>query len=344
MEPGPEQEPGTGLGALGAPATPRSGRRTRAARIAALALVALLGVGGPAALASTTPPASAASPLAAGSPFGGSDDEAADDATSTGAEPAAAPSRTDRLAGIARELRRTPLVIDPELDWMFDARTARSMERTLRDARIPIFVAVLPSVDEDESGGDLERVVQRLQREVGKDGLYVAVDQDSRMDLASVGVPLDLGISISVLSPPRDERPYEEQERDPGPSPADSIPARLREIVDTVAKAGPGEPNGVIDDVRERTSLSGEARDARRKEDASAGVFVGVFLGLLLAGVVLGVLRVVRAARAGGPGAGGAAGGRPAGASRRGGRGASGRSASGATGGRRGRRGRGRRA
>jgi hypothetical protein len=311
-------------------------RRPISLLLAAVVALALLagapGTPGGSPSAAAAVPTSSGAPLAAGSPFGGGSDSASSDDSPRSADGApdgdAGAGRPDRLTRIASELRSTPFVVDPELDWMIDRPAHRAVERTLRGARIPIFVAVLPSVDEDESGGDLERVVQRLQRDVARDGLYVAVDQDARMDLASVGVPLDLGIPFSVLFPPRDERPYEEQERDPAPPPGSTIPGRLQQIVAAVAEAGPGTPNGVIDDVDELSPLPGEARDERHREDAIAGVVMGVLLGLLLGGVALGVAGIARAVRSdGGPGgpSGAARGGRRSGSASRGGAGSAAR-------------------
>ncbi|CAB4921987.1 unannotated protein [freshwater metagenome] len=284
-----------------------------------------------------------ASPLAAGSPFGGDEDAGSADGGASSGDP-----RPDRLARIAAELRRSRFVVDPELDWQYDGRTRRSVERALRGARIAVFVVALPATDEDESGGDLERVVQALQRRVGRPGLYVAIDQEGRMDLASVGVPLDLRISFSLLYPSRDDRPYEQQERDPAPAPWTTVPGRLGEMLAAVAKARPGPPNGIVDDVAELSSLPGEARDERNREDAIFGVVGGLLLGLVLAGVGLGIAAGVRSVRAAGPGrgpgggGGAGTGGRPAAGGARSDRGARG-SRSG-RGRRRGRRGTGRRA
>jgi hypothetical protein len=241
-----------------------------------------------------------AAPLAAELPFATDDYTSGADDRAAGATPSTA--RLDRLAGV---LRRESLAVDPEVEWMFDTAEHRSLERALRGAQIPVLVAVLPMLDEDESGGDTERMLRTLQQRVGRMALYVVVDQRGRMDLASVGVPLDLSIPFSLLFPIRDERPYEEQSRNPGPRPWESVPGRLRGVLAAVAKAGPGAPNGVVDDVRPLDELGHDyAADRLRTDSIFLGV-VGVIFGVTAAAFVLVVRRAGHrrgAASSGAPG------------------------------------------
>lgn len=254
-------------------------------------------------LAATSPPVvpgderAAAPPPAAASPFGAPDDD--------GLKAAERSPSTARLDRVAAAFRTSPLVVDPELDWILDGPKRRALERRLRAARIPVFVAVLPSLDEDESGGDPERMLQTLQRRLGRDGLYVVVDAEGRMDLASLGVPLDLAIPFSLLSPSfRDDRPIAGQERDPAPPGWTTVPERLGGILDAVAKAGPGTPNGVVDDVDDLEPLAGTNTSAREREDVIAATISGTVLGLIAAGTFLGGAAAVRATRAAGTGGG----------------------------------------
>jgi hypothetical protein len=280
----------------------------------------------PLATAASVPLATAASvPLAAESPFA-SGSASADEERRTEAEPSTA--RLDRLAAV---LRRQPLAVDPELDWMFDAATRRSLERSLGGARVPVLVAALPLLEEDESGGDSRRVLRTLQARVARDGVYVVVDSRGWMDLASVGVPLDLSIPYSLMTPRSDDRSFEEQAKNPGPPSWASVPERLEQIVAVVGEAGPGEPNGIVDDLRPLAELRPDYASDRLREDTIFLSVAGAVVGLTAAAVVLGVLRAIRRgdrpapAPAGGPR-------RPGGRQRRGG------------GRRRGRRGGGRRA
>lgn len=208
-----------------------------------------------------------------------------------------APS-TARLDRVVRRLRRGPLSIDPELAWMFDDAGEARLRRLLEDSAIPVLVAVLPSVDEDESGGDTRRVLQHLQRGVGRDAVYVTVDQRGRFDLSSVGIPRSLEISYGLLFPPRDERPYEEQEENPRPPGWASVSDRLATVVRTARDAGPGAPNDVLDRVRPLEPLDrGDRRAERNREDAIAASSVGLVLGVLLALAIIGIRAGVRSVR-----------------------------------------------
>jgi hypothetical protein len=240
-------------------------------------------------------------PLAADSPFE-SGSSSGDDDRRTDGDPAT--PRLDRLAAV---LRRQPLAVDPELDFMFDAATRRSLERSLGAVRVPVFVAALPLLDEDESGGDSRRVLRTLQEGVGRDGVYVVVDARGWMDLASVGVPLDLSIPFSLMTPRSDDRSYEEQAKNPGPPSWASVPDRLEQIVAAVGVAGPGEPNGIVDDLRPLPEVRHDYAADRLREDTIFLSIAGAVVGLTAAAVVLGLLRVRRGggpapAPAGGPG------------------------------------------
>jgi hypothetical protein len=287
-----------GCGAAAGPsaaAPPAAGQRAgdgiAFARLPVVRLAAApLATAGPIAAAPIAAAPIAAAPLATDPPFAtdGPSSDAEDD-RAAGAVPSTA--RLDRLAAV---LRREPLAVDPEVDWMFDAAEHRALERALRGARVPVLVAALPMVDEDESGGDSERILRTLQQRVGRKALYVVVDQRGRMDLASVGVPLDLSIPYSLMVPTRDERPYEEQARNPGPRTWESVPGRLRGVLAAVAKAAPGPPNGVVDDPRPLEELDHDHAQDRLREDTIVLTVVGAILGVGAAAVVLVVLRAAR--------------------------------------------------
>lgn len=293
---------------------------------------------GAAPVASVAAPAPALAPvLAAASPFERSDDadetptgataadgspadSASADAGAAGAAPAAA-----RLDAVIATLRRSALSVDPELAWIFDARTRARLERTLERSAVPILVAILPLLDEDESGGDGDRVLRALQQGVGRDAAYVVVDQRGRFSLASIGIRRSLEIPYGLLNPPYDRRPIEEQVDDPAPPGWASIADRLGTIVETAEASGPGEPNGLVRvrsalDPLDRTDYAAE----RRREDAIFGVVAGVFGGIVLGLLFLGVRGGIRAARdqprSGRGNAGGGRGTRPGGRRGRNGR------------------------
>lgn len=235
-----------------------------------------------------------------------------------------------RLRRAAEALRRDPLYVDPELAWMVDAEAQRGLRRRLVGARVPVLVAVLPSVDEDESGGDTRRTLQALQRLVGRDAVYVAAEQRGWFDVGSVGIPLDLSIPYSLAMPSRITVSADGADGDRRRETVTTLAARLEKMLGYVAAAGPGSPNGIIDDVSDLDPLPGsEGYDVT--EDVVAAAVMGTILGLIAAAVVLGIRRLVVGRRT-------AAGGRSGGKSRGGGRGAPGRASGG---GRRSRAGRG---
>jgi hypothetical protein len=206
------------------------------------------------------------------------------------------PDERGRLGVAAAALRRDPLYVDDELSWMLDADQDRSLRRDLRDARVPVLVAVLPSLTEDESGGDTRRVLRTLQQRVGRDAVYVTVDQRGWFDVASVGIPLDLSIPYSLLSPPHDERPYEQQEADPRPPGWTSVPDRMRELLRYVRVAKSGPPNEIVDADRisPLATLPGHHAPANDSEDVVAAGAFGLFFGLLAASGVLAIGRAFR--------------------------------------------------
>ncbi|MFA4930099.1 MAG: hypothetical protein WC558_16405 [Patulibacter sp.] len=203
-----------------------------------------------------------------------------------------------RLEVAAAALRRNPLYVEDELSWMLDADQTRALTRELRDARVPVLVAVLPALSEDESGGDTRRVLRTLQQLIGRDAVYVTVDERGRFDLASMGIPLNLSISISLLSPPRDERPYDEQAANPGPPSWASVPDRLRELLRYVRDAEPGTPNGLIDPDRlspMRPPPGYQTNTTSAEDTVAAGIF-GLVVGLIFSGGLLALIRAHRRA------------------------------------------------
>lgn len=216
----------------------------------------------------------------------------AQSSTSATAAASAPAEPRGRLDVAAADLRRGPLHVQDELTWMLDADATRTLRRDLADARVPVLVAFLPSLPEDESGGDSQRVLQALQRKVGRDAVYVTVDQRGWIDLASVGIPLDLSIPMSLTMPPRDERSFEEQEADPGPEGWTTVPDRLRRVLRYVRIAESGPPNAVIDDVRPLRELSGRAGPVNSSQEIAAIGVLGAIIGV---GGALIILRIRRA-------------------------------------------------
>lgn len=152
-------------------------------------------------------------------------------AASTTTDPALQSAPLDRLDRLADELRRSPLAVDPELDWLVDARTRRAMERTLRRAEVPMLVAVVPQENADESGGDAERILLGLQRRLRRDAFYVVVDPDGVIDGSPKGIDRPLDVAPELRDPPSTPPRRE------GAAPVrlfDSVPGRLTRLVDRV--------------------------------------------------------------------------------------------------------------
>lgn len=143
------------------------------------------------------------------------------------APPAAASGRLDALA---RQLRERPLAIDSELSWFFGAAAERRLVRTLRGSPIDLHVALLPQLEDDESGGDGDRIVVSLHRRLRRPGVYVVIDQDGYFDVGSYAVPREVFVPFDLRVPPTSE----------GRAPA-GVVQRLQRLVADLAAAPRGQ-------------------------------------------------------------------------------------------------------
>lgn len=201
---------------------------------------------------------------------------------------AAAEDGGDRLDRLAAELRRSPLAVDPELDWAFDAAARRRMLAELRDAPAPVVVAVLPLITQDESGGDPERATLGLQRRLGRDAIYVVVDQRGAIEVSNRGVRLALEIPFDLRYPPLDRRSSEARAADPGPTGTATVPPRLAAVVAAVRRAAPGPPGPGVTSVSRLSSLPGTSSYDEDDGTPVAGLAVlGGLLGLAGGGIVV---------------------------------------------------------
>lgn len=192
---------------------------------------------------------------------------------------AAAEDGGNRLDRLAAELRRSPLAVDPELDWAFDPAARRRMLAGLRDAPAPVVVAVLPLITQDESGGDPERAALGLQRRLGRDAIYVVVDQRGAIEVSNRGVRLALEIPFDLRYPPLDRRSPEARATDPGPAGTATVPSRLAAVVAAVRRAQPGPPGPGITSVSRLSSLPGTS--SYDEDDGTPVVGLAVLGGLL---------------------------------------------------------------
>jgi len=190
------------------------------------------------------------------------------------AAPAAGAGRLDVLA---QELREQPLAIDSELSWFFDAAQRRRLVRTLRGSPVDVHVALLPLVQDDESGGDGDRVVVALHRRLRRPGVYLVIDEQGYFDVGSYAVPRE---QVSV---PFDLR----VPRDSGRLRPDGVVARVQRLVADVAQAPPGEttddPEPYLRPLEpyenRRLRRYGESTGDVARDAAVAGGVLGLFAG-----------------------------------------------------------------
>jgi hypothetical protein len=121
-------------------------------------------------------------------------------------------ARAGRLDDAGRALRAPGVWVDRDLSWLVGPQEARRLDRQIDRAKVPVRVAVLPQVAQDESRGDQRAIARAIIRRAGRDGLYVLVDQDGRLEYAASNLPLDLTeSSFDRYSGGLRERPLREQ-------------------------------------------------------------------------------------------------------------------------------------
>ncbi|MFD0852053.1 hypothetical protein ACFQ07_07465, partial [Actinomadura adrarensis] len=97
---------------------------------------------------------------------------------------------------MAEGLARDPLFVDMELADVVPvaARTAikASMARTSQALGVPVYVIAIPNEMDSESYGSDGTFLNAMRKHVGRDGLYLLIDGDARLEGAAYGVPRDL--------------------------------------------------------------------------------------------------------------------------------------------------------
>ncbi len=138
----------------------------------------------------------------------------------------------DRLDALAVTLRDRPLAVDPELSWLLDARQERRILRALRGSPVPVFAAVVPQLETDESGGDPDRIATELHRRLGRPGLYVLIDERGTLETTAFDVPRGDARSYELTPYPP------ERERSPS-----FTAVRVERLVDRLASLPAGTTN-----------------------------------------------------------------------------------------------------
>jgi hypothetical protein len=179
---------------------------------------------------------------------------------------APAPARAaDRLDRAATALRTTDVFVHPDLSWLVDDQDRAAIAGLVATSPVPMKVAVLPGITEDESGGDSRRILAGLWARLRRPGVYVTVDQNGYFDLVSPGVRRRIRVSLLLVVPSVDTKP------------AGTIVERLRELVQIVRAAPPGAPSSPPRVTRALDPVYTEERGTGWAEAIAAGVVIGLF-------------------------------------------------------------------
>ena len=183
---------------------------------------------------------------------------------------AAVPS-DPRITAAVEAWRSDPLYVDPDFAAVADQP---AMREKVRSAKVPVFVAVLPTGEWFQEKGDAELLAGWLANAHNKPGLYVVMDQ-----YTTYGAEHELAASAAGRTWGRDSK--------------QSMSSRLGEYLDAVrvgdrydagpARTTPYEPRPETPSEPERFTV-GKAIGS-----GVGGLVMGLLGGLLLAGVVLGV-------------------------------------------------------
>lgn len=186
---------------------------------------------------------------------------------------------TDRLDTLAAQLRERPVAVDRELSWFLPEAPRERLERVLKDAPVPVFVAVLPLLSSDESAGSGDRVADALRRRVGRPGLYLVTSDDGYLDAAADRFPRRVRVTYGLPDPPRGEVDVAE------------VVGRIGRLVDALAAAAPGETTTerAFEPLKPYEDPYGRGRQPGPSDGTGsamlASVLVGGTVGLLLGGV-----------------------------------------------------------
>ena len=91
---------------------------------------------------------------------------------------------------IAAQLRRSPLVVDPALAEAVPAAQRQAVLRAIEAAPYPVWAVLIPLTPGDRYGGDASRFLEVVHGRLGRDGVYVTVD-DRLLTTTAFGVDDD---------------------------------------------------------------------------------------------------------------------------------------------------------
>jgi hypothetical protein len=196
--------------------------------MAVLAVSVLLGLGSPVARAAPAqPPAPSPSPAPSRT-----------SQTPQTPQSRPVPFEEQRFARVAAGLARDPLFVDMELADAVPVAARRaikaSMARTSQALGVPVYVIAIPNERDSESYGSDGTFLNAMRKHVGRDGLYLLIDGDARLEGAAYGVPRDffsLGLPFHLSG--SGENPEERFAR---------LPERVDRALESFADAPSGPP------------------------------------------------------------------------------------------------------
>ncbi|MEO3840251.1 hypothetical protein [Streptomyces sp. CNZ287] len=200
--------------------------------------------------------------------------------------------RVERVgAGLARE----PLYADPESERVLEAAERGELLDRIRGFDHGVFVAIVPTQREDESGGDAVELMRRLHEQLDRDGVYVVADPYvGDIEVANYATLLD---SDHL----EDELPREVMRADVDSDVDDlRLPERLGTLMTLLEEAPrnstPGEPPYQLP-ADEEEEYEPEPLPSVFGADFGPGLGVGAFLALVLFGLVVAACTPMRARR-----------------------------------------------
>ncbi|PRX91818.1 hypothetical protein [Allonocardiopsis opalescens] len=139
--------------------------------------------------------------------------------------PADIVAETARVERVAAGLADSPLFVDPVAAHLLTEEERDELSGRLAELPVPVAVVVMPSLLEDETGGDPHDFLFALRAQRGTDGLYLLVDPDGSASISHLAyeVPLDLSIPAG----------YDDGRR---------LAPQLAEVIDGIAAAPAAEP------------------------------------------------------------------------------------------------------
>lgn len=175
----------------------------------------------------------------------------------------------DRVGRITDSLRQSPVFVDPDVSYLLGASDRAALTRQIQAAGVPVHLAVVPLLSEDESGGDADRLASLLHRRLGRNGIYLIADQYGILDSVAYQVPRDTTLGYQRAS---DDT---------------SLARKLHDVIDRFAHAPKAAPSDPPDPPAPKP-------DKKTTTPGLAGEFAKTFFpSLLLSGLVLAVLWLV---------------------------------------------------